>query len=129
MATINRFEDLEIWKKARILCKDIHVCTLNSPFNKDFTLRDQIKGSSGSIMDNIAEGFGREGNKEFITFLGYAQGSANESKSQLYRALDFEYINEEKFNDLSNQIGIIIAGIKNLSEYLRNSEFKGNKFK
>ena len=78
MATINRFEDLEIWKNARVLCKDIYLQTQKERFSRNFRLVDQILGSSGSIMDNIAEGFGREGNKEFINFLSIVFGSSNE---------------------------------------------------
>lgn len=129
MATINKFEDLDIWKRARVLCKHIHTLTLVGDFRTDFALRNQISSSSGSIMDNIAEGFGREGNREFVNFLGIAKGSANETKSQLYRALDFEYISEKEFNELSEEIVVLIAGIKNLSDYLIKSDLKGNKFK
>lgn len=129
MATINKFEDLDIWRRARILCKEIHQIVITDKFKTDFTLRNQISSSSGSIMDNIAEGFGREGNKEFINFLGIAKGSANETKSQLYRAFDFAYITQEQFNHLSEQVVILIAGIKSLSDYLIKSDFKGNKFK
>ena len=92
MATIKRFEELMIWKKARILCSEIHVLISVAPFSKDYKLKEQINGASGSIMDNIAEGFGRQGKLEFIQFLIYASGSACETKSQLYRALDRNYI-------------------------------------
>ena len=129
MATINRVEDLDIWKRARLLCKDIHKLTMLGEFKTDFALRNQISSSSGSIMDNIAEGFGREGNKEFVNFLCIAKGSANETKSQLYRALDFEYISEKQFNTLAEEMVVLVAGIKGLSDYLIKSDMKGNKFK
>ena len=129
MATISRFEDLEIWKNARILYKNIRECTLLDNFSRDFTLKDQILRSSGSIMDNIAEGFGREGNKEFIYFLSISQGSRNEVQSQLYRAYDSAYIDEKTRIQLHEQTEKIIADIKALSKYLRKSELKGNKFK
>lgn len=88
---IDRFEDLEIWKEARELCKFVFELTSIEIFNKDFKFRDQIRSSSGSIMDNIAEGFERGGNKEFIQFLYISKGSCGETRSQAYRAFDFKY--------------------------------------
>lgn len=130
MATIKTFEDLEIWKDARVLCKQIRLLVLNSSsFSKDFALKDQISRASGSIMDNIAEGFGREGNKEFINFLSFASGSCNETKSQFYRAYDFEYVTENDLNLVFEQIEKLSASIKAFMAYLKNSEIKGNKFK
>lgn len=94
MATINCFEDIKAWQKARILCKEIFELISSTDLSKDYKLKDQINGSSGSAMDNIAEGFGRGGNPEFIQFLEIAHASACECQSQLYRVKDRNYINE-----------------------------------
>ena len=88
MSKVERFEDLKIWQLARELCQMIHKLTIKDQFSRDFKLVGQINGSSGSIMDNIAEGFERDGNKEFIQFLTFSKGSCGEIRSQLYRALD-----------------------------------------
>jgi len=100
MATIKRFEDISAWQKARELSKEIYAITKIGRFSKDYELKGQILKASGSIMDNIAEGFERGGKGEFIQFLGIAKGSCGEVRSQLYRALDREYIDKEKFNEL-----------------------------
>lgn len=129
MATFNRFEDIIAWQKARELCKIINLLTDKQSFSKDFKLVSQIKGSSGSAMDNIAEGFERGGNKEFIQFLFISKGSTGETRSQLYRALDNNYITEEEFKkayELANEVGKLIGG---LISHLKTSELKGEKYK
>ncbi|GHT59301.1 four helix bundle protein [Bacteroidia bacterium] len=129
MATINCFEDLEIWKMAREFCNDVFRITNYENFSRDFRMKDQIKASSGSIMDNIAEGFERNGNKEFVQFLYFSKGSCGESRSQLYRALDFKYITEDEFIVLKNKTLQISQAIGGFIKYLNNSEIKGTKYK
>lgn len=129
MATLTKFEDLGIWQEARQLSKEVYEWTNRMPFTHDFSLKDQIRRSSGSLMDNIAEGFDRDGNKEFIQFLSIAKGSAGEVRSQLYRAVDQHYISQDKFDRMSQRSNKISAGILGLINYLRTSEIKGIKFK
>lgn len=129
MATFKKFEDLEIWQLARIYCKDVYRITKYPNFSKDYKLKDQITSSSGSVMDNIAEGFGRGGNKEFSNFLTISIGSANESQSQLYRALDQDYIYEFEFNKIYQQAEEIIHKTGSLIQYLRTTSFRGIKYK
>jgi four helix bundle protein len=128
MATITRFEDLEIWKEARRLAKEIHLISVETELRSDLRFKNQIKSSSGSVMDNIAEGFERDGNLEFRQFLSIAKGSAGETRSQLYRVFDFGYISEEKFEALKKDYENLSGKIKNFITYLNKKDFKGNKF-
>ena len=129
MATIQRFEDLEIWQLARMLENKIFALTKNAPLAKDFSLKDQINRSSGSVMDNIAEGYGRGSRLEFIQFLSIASGSADEVKSQLYRCLDREYILKEKFDELYNDAFVLNKKINGFMKYLNTTATRGTKFK
>jgi len=129
MSTVKRFEDLEVWKEARELCHDVFQFTIREAFSRDFGLKNQISNSSGSVMDNIAEGFERDGTREFLQFLSISKGSCGESRSQLYRAPDRNYITNEQFEALSQKTIDLGRKISNLMIYLKNSEIKGNKFK
>lgn len=128
MATIQSFEDIDFWQKARSLSNEIYAKTLEGSFSRDFSLRDQINRSSGSVMDNITEGFERGGNREFIQFLSYSKGSCGEVRSQLIRAKDRKHLSDEDFELLSSkalEVGKQIGGFMN---YLSRSEIKGTKF-
>ena len=129
MPTIKRFEDLEMWKKSRVLCSEIYEIINSDKFSKDYKLKDQINGSSGSVMDNIAEGFDRGSRLEFLNFLSFAKGSAGEVKSQLYRALDRNYVAVEKFDELYFLTEEISKMINSFTNYLNKSNIKGQKFK
>lgn len=98
--TIRKFEDLEIWREARTLSKIVFQLTQKGTFKNDFKLRDQVRGSSGSIMDNIDEGFERNGKGEFIQFLSIAKGSCGETRSQAYRAFDYNHITQDKLSEI-----------------------------
>ena len=125
---INRFEDLEIWKSARELCKLVYEVTSIEPFSKDFRFRDQMRASSGSIMDNIAEGFERGGNKEFLQFLSVAKGSCGETRSQSYRAFDFGYITQDTLDQLLDKTINLSKQISSFMAYLKTSTYKGSKY-
>ena len=103
MALIKRLEDIRAWQEARALVKEIYKLTKQGEFARDFGLKDQIQRASVSVMTNIAEGFDDDSKAEFARFLGYSRRSAVEVQSLLYAALDAEYIDQTKFNDLYEQ--------------------------
>jgi four helix bundle protein len=127
--TIKRFEELEIWQLARELNKDVLRISNIEPFTKDFRFRDQIRASSGSIMDNIAEGFERDGRKEFIQFLSISKGSLGETRSQFYRAFDSDYIRETELNELLIKTDLLGQKLGNFMNYLKKSQLSGSKYK
>ncbi|SHI98314.1 four helix bundle protein [Cruoricaptor ignavus] len=129
MPKIERFEDMEIWQRARALCQKIYAIIQDTPLKSNFKLANQIDGSSGSIMDNIAEGFERNGNKEFLQFLSIAKGSCGETRSQLYRLFDRNFINEKDFNSLLKECEDLSRKISAFMNYLNGSTLKGAKFK
>ncbi|HEY3761054.1 MAG TPA: four helix bundle protein [Verrucomicrobiae bacterium] len=129
MSSIQKFEDVLAWQKARELAKAVYSSTKASPFAKDFGLKDQIQRAAVSVMGNIAEGFERGGDKEFAQFLSFSKGSCGEIKSHLYVALDQQYIDSSRFNELyasTDEVGKLIAGF---TTYLRQSDLRGRKFK
>lgn len=106
MGTVQKFEELEVWQLARTLAKDVFNLTKNTGFSKQLYLKDQMNRSAGSVMDNIAEGYGRGSRLEFVQFLSIAAGSVEELKSQLYRSLDFQFIRQDEFDQLYNNANL-----------------------
>jgi four helix bundle protein len=119
------FEDLEISRLARELYKYVYNITSEKPFYLDFKLSDQIRSSSGSVSDNIAEGFERGGDKEFIQFLSIAKGSCGETRNQSYRSYDSNYISQAILDNLLMRTEIISCKTTNLIKTLKTSDHKG----
>jgi four helix bundle protein len=128
VAKITRFEEIESWKRARSLTKRVYDCCNEQRFAKDFGLKDQIRRASVSTMSNIAEGFERGGNQEFIQFLATAKGSNGEVRSQLYVALDQQYITQQQFDELYNDAEAISKLIARFMDYLQKSTLRGVKY-
>lgn len=129
MSSIQKFEDIEAWKLARALANRIYDVTSKSDFSRDYGLRDQIRRASISIVSNIAEGFERDGDREFLQFLFVAKGSCGEVRAQLHLAYDRKYLTEDEFGELTQktlQLSRMIAG---LTKYLRQSQITGKKYK
>ena len=128
MAKIEMFEDLEVWQLEREICNDVYQLIETTALGKNYALRDQMDRCSGSIMDNIAEGFERNGNKEFIQFLSIAKASCGELRSQLYRALDRKHIEREIFEEHRQKVILESRKISSFMNYLSKSGFKGSKY-
>ncbi len=126
---IKQFEDLKIWKISRELANSIYNITSDGAFSKDFGLRDQVRRASVSVMSNIAEGFERDGNQEFIQFLSIAKGSSGEVRSQIYLAVDQGYINEKESKTLIDHYRKLSSMISKFIQYLKGSSLKGTKYK
>lgn len=129
MATVKSFEQLEVWQLSRELARHIYALTKTPPLARDFGLRDQIRRAATSIMFNIAEGFERGGDKEFLQFLSLAKGSCGEVRAQLYVASDQGYIEQTEFEQLSIEAKRVSGMLSALMKYLRESELRGSKFK
>jgi four helix bundle protein len=117
----NRFEEIEVWKQTRVLVKDIYSVTEETPFSRDFGLRDQARRSAISIPSNIAEGYERKSNTEFIRFLFIAKGSAGELRTQLYLAKDLNYIDDVVFNNLFGKTEEISKSLSGFIKYLQST--------
>ncbi len=115
---IERFEDIEAWKLARELARKVYDLTLKTRFSRDFGLRGQIQDAAGSSMHNIAEGFDAESNPEFVRFLRYAKRSCTEVQSELYVALDQQYITKTEFQEVYDHAGRTRATIRGFIKYL-----------
>lgn len=126
---ITRFEDIEAWQLARELTRRVYGITKKHEFARDFGLRDQIQNAAGSSMHNIAEGFDSETNPEFIRFLRIAKRSCTEVQSELYVALDNQYVTEGEFQDIYGHAGRTRAAIRGFINYLLNYDRKTRKRK
>ena len=129
MTTIHDLEYLEIWKLARKICWKIYDLTRKDPLRRDFSLVDQLRRSSGSVMDNIAEGFERNGTKEFVYFLSISKASCGECRAQVYRALDQNYLTEEEFDELHRLLTLESQKIYSLINYLKKTSNPGDLYK
>ena len=116
MGSVQRFEDLEVWKRARVLTNKVYECSNAGAFARDFALRDQMRKAAISIMSCISEGFEREsGDKDFRHYLSMAKGSSGEVRSQLYTALDAHHLSEKQFEEL---YGLCLEVSRMLSRFI-----------
>jgi four helix bundle protein len=129
MNKIERFEDILAWQKARVLTNEIYAITNTGDFRNDFGLRDQIQRAAVSTMSNVAEGFERGGDKEFIQFLSHSKGSCGEVRSDLYVALDQGYLTSDNFKNVYEQSLEVSRLLSGFMSYLRTSDYRGKKYR
>lgn len=129
MAKIKKFEDIESWKRARKLTKEVYIVTAQERSSRDFGLKDQIRRAAVSILSNIAEGFERGGDKEFLQFLAIAKESSGEVRAQLYVALDLEYISLAQFDALAQAATEVSQLLSGFMKYLRESTLRGSRYR
>ena len=129
MARLQRFEELVGWQRARELAREIYRVSGSGKFARDYALRDQIRRAVVSILSNIAEGFERGGDGEFVQFLAGAKGSAGEVRAQLYVALDQGYLTESEIGELIHKTAEVSRLIAGLMTYLQSSDLKGSKYR
>ena len=129
MGTFRSFEEIEAWKTARILVRTLYAYTNRGEFARDYALRDQVRRAAVSVMANIAEGFERNGNREFIQFLSIAKGSIGEVRSLLYVAADVNYISAQEHEALARECRRISAMLQGLTDYLQMAPVPGTKFR
>ncbi len=129
MATAERFEELEIWKLARVLYRKMSVIAERLKDKKEFRFAEQIKSAAGSIMDNIAEGFERSSRLEFLNSLSISKGECGENRSQIHRLSDDKYISDAEFGELFEISDKLSRKIANFMKYLNHTVIRGLKFK
>ena len=129
MARVEQFEDLEVWQKSRDLVREVYRLTSDGRFSADWTLRNQIRQAALSVMANIAEGFERGGNREFLQFLAIAKGSCGETRSHLVAAQDQEYVSEDAFTEARERALEVSRMISGLMGHLRRSSLRGSKYR
>ena len=128
MAVVERFEELRIWQMARELCQEVYLHTETQPWKTDTRFVQQIRAAAGSVMDNIAEGFERNGNKEFVQFLYVAKGSCGEVRSQIIRASDTNFLNHTDAKRLYNVCLELSSAIAAFIKSLKKSSITGSKY-
>lgn len=119
--TVKRFEDLEVWQAARDVVNAVYHVSSDGAFSKDYALRDQIRRAAVSISSNIAEGFSRHSNKEFVQFLFIAKGSIAEVQSQLHTALDQGYVEQQRFEEIYQAVDVVAKQLSRFITYLKGS--------
>jgi len=123
---IHKFEDLPIWKESIDLGREIYLLTSSGRFEKDYSFKDQIRRAVISISSNIAEGFERSNNNEFLRFLLIAKGSVGEVRSQLYLSLALDYVNKNTFDKLNIRLESLAKQIGSFISYLKKQKIEGN---